>query len=278
MAESFEIEAEETSFTFNGEREANATFVVDNVSGLAVRARAQLVPQEQAQRDWYRIEGSAERLLDTEQEQTFAVHIGLPADAPPGAYGFRFDVVDVANPDENFELGPDVIIRIPEPPPPPVEEKKPFPWKIAVAIGAGVLVLLGILAFILTRGGAEADVVIVPDVGGLTVTSAVDRLEGTLEGTCEAPPCLTVATDVVYQAQSEFTGRVTDQDPDAGTELIAGDAVNITVLGVESSDFLDRMIDAELVDQIFVEAGAFDEIPKETILVICKYDPSIGQC
>src|SRR5207248_4545457 len=72
------------------------------------------------------------------QSQQYAVHIAAPPTAPAGDCTFRLDMVDVANPDENFSQGPTVKFVVPM----PVLVKKPFPWWI-VAVIVGVVILVG---------------------------------------------------------------------------------------------------------------------------------------
>jgi hypothetical protein len=66
------------------------------------------------------------------------VQITVPPGASAGDYTFRLDVVDLANPDDNFSEGPTVKFVVPA----PVPVKKPFPWWI-VAVIVGILILVG---------------------------------------------------------------------------------------------------------------------------------------
>jgi hypothetical protein len=136
----------------NAERKGESAFTVTNITGRALRGRGVLKPLGQTAPGWLSIAGEAERDFAIGAVQQYAVPIAVPMDVAPGDYTFRLDAVGVNNPDENFTQGPVITFTVSLPPPPPPPPSKPFPWWI-VAVVVGVLIVIGIVIFLLTRPG-----------------------------------------------------------------------------------------------------------------------------
>jgi len=153
-----------------------ATIVVTATNQLprAVTARAQKVVDPATYDGMVKPPPGPQRTFSQKgATQDFPFTIEVPADAKAGSFTTRFDVVDVANPDDNFgqSSGLKVTIEVPPPPPPPNGKKKP--WWFWVLIGVGVVVVVAVVLWILLKpkGG-------MPDVTNLTYDSAQSLLAG----------------------------------------------------------------------------------------------------
>jgi PASTA domain len=104
--------------------------------------------------------------------QEFPFSVEIPADAKPGTFTVRIDVVDVEHQDDNFGQSPVLKVVIAPPPPPPVPPPNGGkPWWFWVLIGVGVVVV-GVVLWILLKpkGGG------IPDVTKMTFDSAQSKL------------------------------------------------------------------------------------------------------
>jgi hypothetical protein len=144
----FTITTPRNTLDLDDKRQAEAAFTVTNTSDQFLRGRAILVTEDPAVMPWLTLTGSAERDFAVAGTEAYLVTVKVPEGVVAGNYVFRLDMVNTANPDENRETGPSVIIKVPaiKPPPPPI------PW-IPIAIGAGVLLLvvIGVIIFFATR-------------------------------------------------------------------------------------------------------------------------------
>jgi len=128
--------------TLDGTRGKKQTLIVTatNRLGRPVTARAVPVADPPVAGAWVTAPPDAQRLFNQPNAtEKFQFTFEVEAQAKPGAYTLRFDVVDVDLPDDNFGQSQVVAIHVPEvpvivPPSPP-----PFKWWILVV--AGVLVL-----------------------------------------------------------------------------------------------------------------------------------------
>jgi hypothetical protein len=154
MPRAFDITAATESANLSASGQGEIAFTVSNALRAPVRARATVMVEGQAQREWTSIAGEAERDFTPDGTQQFIVKIQTPPGTPPGRYTFYLLVSNVANPDEQYADGPTVSFVVPEPAP---VVKKAFPWWI-VALVAGVLVIGGGVAAII--GGRSG-----PDLG-----------------------------------------------------------------------------------------------------------------
>jgi len=157
MPRSFAITTSTSSLPLNGSGQGEFTFTVSNALGRPVRIRAVIEPEGQLQRGWLALMGEPERELAPDGTQTFSVKVATPQGVPEGAYAFHLVVVDVANPDEAFTLGPSVAFQVRRP---SVVPRKKFPPWIAL-LAAGVLLI--------TVGAITAGIVLrdkTPGIGG----------------------------------------------------------------------------------------------------------------
>lgn len=101
---------------------------------------------------WIRLEGPAERTFQENATVQLVVQIDAPQTAAGGDYGFRLAVVGVENTDEDYTESPLLTVAVRERSAP---EPKPFPWPW-LAAAAGLLVTLGLTAYLMSRPSAVA--------------------------------------------------------------------------------------------------------------------------
>jgi hypothetical protein len=144
----FVITTTTSELRLDGSRKGQVTYTVTNTTQQNLRARADVVPEANAQKSWFTVV-DPERDAPIGSTQQFTVQVAVPGDVAHGSYRFRLDVADPQNPDELSGEGPWTTLVVPAPPPPP----RPLPWRwILIAVGAVVLLaVIGTVAFILTR-------------------------------------------------------------------------------------------------------------------------------
>ncbi|HZU69826.1 MAG TPA: hypothetical protein VFA09_21315 [Ktedonobacteraceae bacterium] len=138
MTSPFAITAASNTVLLDNNRQAQTSFTVSNTTSHTIRGRAHLVVQPSSAEPWLRMQGEAEREFAASESEQYVVQLIVPPGVPAGDYTFRLDVVDLANPDDNFSEGPTVKFVVPA----PVPAKRPFPWWI-VAVAVGILILIG---------------------------------------------------------------------------------------------------------------------------------------
>jgi hypothetical protein len=139
MPRSFAITTSEPSLQLSPAGRGELTFTVSNTLGRPVRVRTVIEPEGQAPREWFSLMGDSERDLAPDGTQSYSVKLAVPPGTPEGQHAFHLLVADVANPDEQFAIGPSVAFQVQRPAP---AAPKKFPWWI-VAVAAGVLLIAG---------------------------------------------------------------------------------------------------------------------------------------
>lgn len=163
MSGPFTITTATSSVRLDSERRGEMTFTVFNASGLPIRGRARLVPQESTAEAWLSVDEETEEDFDVAGTTSYTVRVAVPADAPAGRYSFRLDMVGVENPDELYSQGPTGVFQVPKP-----VSVSPFPWWIPVVAGGVVLLVGGVLlAFLLWPRTTE-----VPELEGEAIAGA----------------------------------------------------------------------------------------------------------
>ncbi len=148
-------------------KSAKVPFTVTNQWDGSQRGRARIVPEPPAVPDWFSMEGEAERDFENKGSiQQYVVQVSPDAKATSGSYAFRFDMIWVEDPEQNYTQGPSVAVEIPE------QAKRKLPSWLPWAVGAAVLVIM-IAAALLLFGGKQT----VPDVAGLSLEQAIIRLQ-----------------------------------------------------------------------------------------------------
>lgn len=148
MSNTFAITTATNSVILNDSRQGEVSFTVANASGRQLPARAHIVPQGEAQADWFTLAGDSEREFALAGVQQFTVRINVPPEVEAGSYLFRLDVVGIRVPDEEFAEGPAMTFVV------PAQQKKvrPFPWWLVVVVAAVVLLVgIGTAVYLLTR-------------------------------------------------------------------------------------------------------------------------------
>ncbi|WP_224240445.1 LamG domain-containing protein [Hyalangium gracile] len=137
MPRSFAITTSSPSVQPDGSGQGEFTFTVSNGLGRPARVRAVLEPEGQLQRGWLALTGEPERELAPDGTQSYGVRVSTPPGTPEGTYAFRLIVVNVANPDEEFAIGPSVALQVQRP---TIAPPRKFPmWLVLLA--AGVLLI-----------------------------------------------------------------------------------------------------------------------------------------
>ncbi|HEU0020750.1 MAG TPA: Ig-like domain-containing protein [Dehalococcoidia bacterium] len=168
MPSLFAITVPNNSVPLNAQRRGSASFSVYDSSGRPVRGRAVLVPQGGATPDWFSIVGEAERDFVPSETVQYTVQVDIPSGAPPGEYSFQLDMVNVANPDEDYTRGPGVTIGVPE-------SATPFrvPWW-AYAVAGVVSVLAVVVAVILVIRPWDVER---PEINSVRITPRLGQVE-----------------------------------------------------------------------------------------------------
>ncbi|REG37538.1 concanavalin A-like lectin/glucanase superfamily protein [Archangium gephyra] len=154
MVRGFAITTSTSSIRLDGSGRGELTFTVSNALGRPVRGRAVVEPEGVTSRDWLALEGEAERDFPPDGTHQYTVRVNVPPGTPQGQHAFHLSVVNVANPDEEFTVGPSASFQVPLPQAPAPRKKLPIAW---LALAAGILVIALATFFALRgRGGDEA--------------------------------------------------------------------------------------------------------------------------
>jgi hypothetical protein len=152
MPRAFDITASTSTVQLDASGQGEVSFTVSNALRQPVRVRAVVESSGGARPEWMSFSEGLERNLSPDGTAVFLVRLSVPKGTPPGTYGFSLVVASVANPDEHYARGPGVAFTVPEAEP----EKKAFPWWL-VALGVGVVLIVGgVVALLIQRGGREA--------------------------------------------------------------------------------------------------------------------------
>ena len=193
-------------------RQGAVVFNVYNAGAETLHGRALVHAGDPGTAGWFRIESEAERPFGVKATEQVTVQIAPPADAAPGRYTFRLDVVSIEDPDEHYSEGPAVTFDVAPPPPP-----KPFPWWIVAVAGAVVVAV--VLAIVLWPRR-----VTLPEVAGQTQAAA----EALLDEACGKKACLEVSIERrandLYEA-----GKAIGTEPRKETKVRRGSAVILFV-------------------------------------------------
>lgn len=156
---SFEIPDGPTTVTLTAEPvngqpaySGNAVFGVTNKSGQGLAGRLSVVPQGEAKKEWFAIQGEGERRFAVGETQTITVAVKPPAGTAAGSYKFRLRVVNVNDPDNDYTEGPVSGFELK----PAGAPRPPFPWWAVAAAAALILVVGGAVAAFLLWPRDEA--------------------------------------------------------------------------------------------------------------------------
>lgn len=278
MANIFSITAATNSAKLNAKRQGEVAFTVSNAENRPMRGRAYILPEGEAQPDWFTLSGEPEQDFAVAGTQQYTVKIAVPPDAPAGDYFFRLNMVGVENPDEDFAEGPSVSFVVPE----PEVKKKKFPWWILLVILA-VVIIIGVVVFLLTRGEPELAVTMEvsadPVIAGrdLTYTIVVnntgkaadnvivkDTLPGgvTFVSASEESCALGQAGEVLSCTLPDGVGR------NDSAEITLNVSVDGSVRGIMTNTVLLDTTDPTITPEPTVEAQAETEEEAEAVLPV----------
>ncbi len=150
MARSFEVTAATQTVSLDLQRKGETAFTVTNTGDRPVRGRLLLKVDGQTELPWIRIE-APERSFAPHAQETFAVHIEVPAAFPPGEVRFHVEAVAEDDPDEDWTAGPTVAFTVKGLEPGKKTWIQKY-WWILVIIGGVVVVTTAIvLAVVLSK-------------------------------------------------------------------------------------------------------------------------------
>jgi hypothetical protein len=160
---------------------------VSNITGMPLRVALRLVAAEPAGAHWFTISGEAEREFALGETESYTVRVQVPPDVAAGTYSVRCDAVAEAQPQEVFTIGPTVALAVHAP-----AQPRKFPWWI-IAAAAGLVAVVGVVLFVVTRGGDDAAVPNVQNVAGSQAIGALNAAGFTTDpavanvNPCDAP-------------------------------------------------------------------------------------------
>ena len=193
-------------------RQKNVPFTVTNTTGIDLRGRASLAtaPNNAPHLAWLAMDGESERPFVIGATEQYRVTINVPADATPGNYTFRLNMVATHNPDETFSEGPTVTIAVPA----PEKAQGKFPIWIIPAV-LGVLAVVAVAIFLLTRSSNIA----VPDVIGLSEADGGSEIEKVGLGIGR----------IRDENSPQEVGRIARTDPSAGASIAKNGRVDLFI-------------------------------------------------
>jgi beta-lactam-binding protein with PASTA domain len=167
MSKIFAITSANETAKLTADRHGEAAFTVTNTTARPMRGLAKLKPLGDTKQEWLKLKGESERDFVAGGTQQYTVMLDVPANAAPGKYGFRLDIVSTINPDEDFTEGPTVTAELSPPKPRPASKA----WIIPVALIV-VAVIVGAIVFLATR----KKTVTVPPLEGQKIEQARELL------------------------------------------------------------------------------------------------------
>lgn len=141
----FAITTSTPSIRLNAAGQGELTFTVSNAQGKPVRGRAVVEPEGATPGAWLTLDGEPERDFPPDGTHQYSVKVNVPPGTPQGQHAFHLSAVNVANPDEEFAVGPSASFQVPLPQAPAPKKKLPWAW-IALAAGLVLIVLTTFLA------------------------------------------------------------------------------------------------------------------------------------
>ena len=183
MASSFAVTTTTGSINIGSGRQSSVSYTVTNRRGEPCRGRVSVAALEGAQQDWFWIPGEIERRFEAGETLQFPVEIRIPANAQPGTYALRLDVVAEDNPDEDYAQGPAVAFAV-------FTASEPIPDEpagylraiIGTAIGAFTGLAVGVILAIIVGVILAAIADDVDDLFGALVVTILLFIPGPLIG------------------------------------------------------------------------------------------------
>lgn len=214
-------------------RAGSAMFSVTNKSGQPLAGRVSVQPQGDAKAEWFELQGEKERNFAGNETQKITINIKAPPAAVVGDYKFRFRVVNVNDPDNDYTDSAVVtfsVTAVPKPEP----SKVPWLW-IILGIVLLLVIVGGVVAWLLLSGPSTPSQVAVPDVVGKTYTDAAKKITDaglTAKKTDDTTP-------------GKTPGTVVTEKPVKGTQVDSGSTVTLSVAkGTVLPDMRNKSFDA----------------------------------
>src|SRR5258708_4830216 len=123
MSSPFAITAATNAVSLENNHKGQALFTVSNTTTKTLHSRAYIVSQPEIAASWLILQGEAERDIAASGSQQYSVLVVVPPSIQAGDYTFRLNVVNQANPDDDFSEGPTVKFSVAVPTP---VKKPPF--------------------------------------------------------------------------------------------------------------------------------------------------------
>jgi hypothetical protein len=271
----FDISIDQDAAVVEQGGQARLTFTVTNVSGRAVRALVKLVPADDEHTPWLALVGEAQRDLASAQTGTVVVEVKPPRDAPPGTGKFGLVVASEGNPDEDLAAAAAQFTVTQAAGPPPVRGRwRPRRWWIVAGAGVAAAVII-VLAWPAPR-------VLVPSVVGMGLEEAARGLRDA--------GCGEVTEEIVGPSppgrRDDATFRVLEQDPAAGTTVVAGTPVRLqvearirvpSVIGMGFQEAAAALRDAGFAEARQESVGVpFPAAGEDARLAVCEQVPPAG--
>jgi hypothetical protein len=272
----FTITAPSDTARIDYQNHGQIVFTVTNVGGHPLRGRAKVVTQDPNQSAWLKIGGEAERDFAVNGTQQYTVTIDAK-NGKPGKYSFRFDVVSVELPDEEYTQGPTTSFTVLEPP----EKQKPsFPLWLIPVLAIIVLAVVGTGVWLFMRSSPTAEPtatatptataaaqVRVPNVGGgMALEEAQKQIRdlGLVATTQEAP------------SQDFQPGQVVKSEPGVNALVSPGATVKLIVagkttkvpgniVGMTSVAAANALAGINLIAQFVGDGTATQLVPESTV-------------
>jgi PKD repeat protein len=175
MARSFSVTTPASEMTLD-RRQGEVVFTVSNIANRAVRGRMQLTPIGQTSGTSLALVGETERDFKANETYPCRVRVGLPSQMVPGRYSFRLDVLNAADPDDDYAEGPAVAFEVD----PVVEPPTTFPWWLIVLVVALMVLTISAIYFLQQQPVKAAFVQVLAETPPFIVTFT-DNSTGPIE-------------------------------------------------------------------------------------------------
>lgn len=252
---SFEIPDGPTTVALKSEggfHKGSAVFSLTNKTEEGLTARLSVQVQGDGKREWYQIQGEAERPVAAGETQTVTVVAKVPGASSAGQHRIKLRAINVNDPDNDSTDSSAAAVTIPaaaaaKPP------SKPFPWWILAVVGGVLVLVIGvIIAIVVMSGGPK-----VPSVVGQPYATAVKALD---------KAGYTVVKRRDQESGDQPPDTVLAQDPVAGVKAKKTDSIALTV----------AMAKVVVPDKPVEEPPVVDE--PEVIPAEAGCDQAVGTC
>jgi hypothetical protein len=128
---------------------ATVTFTVTNKTAQPLACRLKAAPQGDTQAEWFEVQGEKERPFAASETQKISVNVAAPGDLKPGDFKFRLQAMNVNDPGNDYAESAVATLSVT-----PAAAKKPLVWPYILVAVVLVLIVGGVAALVLHKGGA----------------------------------------------------------------------------------------------------------------------------